>query len=79
MLKHAPFYISSSYNWGIKSIGVLPQYCKSHNFCHFTDVLLGYKELKSCNFLSFLVIFMKSSTIILQILSKHIIIVILHF
>ena len=60
-------------------MGVIPQYCTSHNFRNFTDVLLGYIEEKSCIFLSYLAFFMKSYTIIVKILSEHMIIVILHF
>ena len=70
--------ISSCNKWGIKSRGVIPQYCKSHNFWNFTDFLSGYIE-ETCYFLSFIVIFMKSYTIIVKTLSKHMIIVILHF
>ena len=42
VIKHPSFHISSCYNWGIKSRGVIPQYCKSHNFWNFNDFTLGY-------------------------------------
>ena len=79
VIKHPSIYISSSYNWGIRSRGVIPQYCKSHNFWNFTDFTLGYIEGKRCNFWRFQASFMKSYTIIVKTLSKHMIIVILHF
>ena len=79
VIKHAPIYISSCNNSGIKSMGVIPLFCKSQNFWNFTDFCYNISRKKVVTFFSFLAIFMKSYTVIVKTWSKQIIIVILHF
>ena len=74
VIKHPTFYISSCYNWGIKSKGVIPQYFKSHSFWNFTNVALGIIEEKKVVTSRFI----KSYKIIVYTLSKRMITVKLH-
>ena len=63
---------------GLGRLVVKPQFCKIHNFWN-TDFSLRKIEKKSCNFWSFITIFMKSHTIVVKTLSVHKIMFILHF
>ena len=64
MMKLAPFYLSCCYNRGIGSIRDNTLILQKSQFLIFTDYSLGYIEIISCNYWSFLAILMKSHTII---------------
>ena len=60
-------------------MGVTEHILQKSQLLKFTYLSLGYIEEKSCNFCSFVLIFMKFHTMIEKTLSEHIIMIILHF
>ena len=56
MIKHALFYISSCYSWGINLMGVIPPYSKSRNFWNLSHFIRkkGKKRKKVVTFKVFL-------------------------
>ena len=60
-------------------MGVTEHILQKSQLLRFTYLSLGYIEEKSCNFCSFVSIFMKSHTMIDKTLSEHSIMIILHF